>query len=112
MITLKKIVASSIAATTILSLTLAFVPVTQAAVASAGDLIKQSGNSSVYYLGSDSKRYVFPNQATYMSWYNDFSMVKVIPQAELESYGIGGNVTVRPGTKLVKITTNPKVYAF
>lgn len=110
MITLKKIVASSIVATTVLSMVVAIAPV-KAAVATAGDLIKQSGNSSVYYLGSDSKRYVFPNQATYMSWYSDFSMVKVIPQDELEGYGIGGNVTVRPGTKLVKITTNPKVYA-
>jgi hypothetical protein len=34
-----------------------------------------------------------------------------IPQSELESYPLGANVTVRPGTKLVKITTNPKVYA-
>jgi hypothetical protein len=108
--TLKKFVASSVVVTTVLSLVVAVAPV-KAAVATAGDLIKQSGNSSVYYLGSDSKRYVFPNEATYKSWYNDFSMVKVIPQAELEGYGIGGNVTIRPGTKLVKITTNPKVYA-
>jgi hypothetical protein len=107
--TLKKIVASSVVITTVLSLVVAVAPVK--AAASAGDLIKQSGNSSVYYLGADSKRYVFPNEATYKSWYSDFSMVKVIPQAELEGYGIGGNVTMRPGTKLVKITTNPKVYA-
>lgn len=108
--TLKKFVASSVVVTTVLSLVVAVAPV-KAAVATAGDLIKQSGNSSVYYFGSDSKRYVFPNEATYKSWYNDFSLVKVIPQAELEGYSIGGNVTIRPGTKLVKITTNPKVYA-
>lgn len=108
--TLKKIVASSVVATTVLSLVVAVAPV-KAAVATAGDLIKMSGNSSVYYLGADSKRYVFPNETTYKSWYQDFSLVKVIPQSELESYGIGGNVTIRPGTKLVKITTNPKVYA-
>ncbi len=81
------------------------------ASASAGDLIKMSGLSSVYYLGSDGKRYVFPNQATYFSWYNDFSGVVTIPSSELQSYPIGGNVTMRPGTKLVKITTDPSVYA-
>ena len=31
------------------------------ASASAGDLIKMSGNAAVYYLGADGKRYVFPN---------------------------------------------------
>ncbi|MFZ4631755.1 MAG: beta strand repeat-containing protein [Patescibacteria group bacterium] len=81
------------------------------ASASAGDLIKMSGLSSVYYLGSDGKRYVFPNTDTYMSWYSDFSAVVTIPASELQSYPLGGNVTMRPGTKMVKITTDPSVYA-
>ncbi len=81
------------------------------ASASAGDLIKMAGNSSVYYLGSDNKRYVFPNSTTYFSWYKDFSGVVTIPASELQSYLLGGNVTMRPGTKLVKITTDPSVYA-
>ena len=96
----------------VLPLTLASVPRTAlAAEAEVGDLIKQDGLSSVYYLGDDGKRYVFPNQNTYFSWYSDFSGVVTIPQAEMESYPIGGNVTIRPGTNLVKITTDPKVYA-
>lgn len=81
------------------------------AAASTGDLIKMAGNSSVYYLGADGKRYVFPNSTTYFSWYTDFSGVVTIPAAELQSYPLGGNVTMRPGTKLVKITTDPSVYA-
>lgn len=81
------------------------------AAASTGDLIKMAGNTSVYYLGADGKRYVFPNSTTYFSWYPDFSGVVTIPAAELQSYPLGGNVTMRPGTKLVKITTDPKVYA-
>lgn len=91
---------------------LATMGVTQVkASASAGDLIKMDGLSSVYYLGSDGKRYVFPNEATYMSWYSDFSGVVTITASELQSYPLGGNVTMRPGTKLVKITTDPSVYA-
>ena len=81
------------------------------AAASAGDLIKMAGNSAVYYLGNDGKRYVFPNPATYNSWYSDFSGVVTIPSSELQSYPLGGNVSVRPGTTLVKITTDPSVYA-
>lgn len=89
-------------------------------IAMAGDLIKLvcpagAGVShpcrSVYYLGSDLKRYVFPNEVTYKSWYADFSGVIEIPQDELQSYSIRANVTMRPGTYLVKITTDPKTYA-
>lgn len=86
----------------------------------SGDLIKlqcTAGASvndpckAVYYLGADSKRYVFPNEKTYKTWYSDFSGVKVVSSTEMSSYAIGGNVTYRPGVKLVKITTDPKVYA-
>jgi hypothetical protein len=78
---------------------------------STGTLIKSSENPAVYYIGSDNKRYVFPNQKCYNTWYEDFSQVKVVTPAELASYQIGGNITYRPGTRLVKITTDPKVYA-
>jgi hypothetical protein len=75
-----------------------------------GDLIKAYG-ATVYYFGQDGKRYVFPNSATYYSWYPDFSGVKTTTDADLGSIAIGGNVTYKPGVKLVKITTDPKVYA-
>ena len=106
----KKIFAAGVIFVTVLSMSVVVAP-SAGATASAGDLIKMSGLSTVYYLGADSKRYVFPNEQTYFSWYSDFSSVVTIPQAELESYSLKANVTMRPGTKLVKITTNPKVYA-
>ncbi|MCX6799862.1 MAG: hypothetical protein NT091_01815, partial [Candidatus Falkowbacteria bacterium] len=81
------------------------------AAASAGDLIKMKGLDTIYYLGADGKRYVFPNAQTYFSWYPDFSTVITVPQSELESYRLGANVTMRAATKLVKITTDPTVYA-
>jgi hypothetical protein len=76
----------------------------------AGDLIKAS-TAAVYYYGADGKRYVFPNEKTYKTWYADFSTVKTITDAELAAITIGGNVTYKPGVKMVKITTDPKVYA-
>jgi predicted small lipoprotein YifL len=75
-----------------------------------GDLIMGTG-AAVYYIATNGRRYVFPNEDTYYSWYPDFSGVCVIPDAELATIWIGGNVTIRPGTFLVKITTDPKVYA-
>ena len=77
----------------------------------AGSLIKTVNNSSVYYCGADGKRYVFPNLQTYSTWYKDFSNVKTIASEDLAKIMLGGNVTYRPGVKLVKITTDPRVYA-
>ena len=108
---LKKSIIISVMIATVLSMSMLAVPVSVGATASAGDLIKMDGLSSVYYLGADDKRYVFPNEQTFFSWYSDFSAVVTIPQSELESYPLAANVTIRPGTKLVKITTDPKVYA-
>ena len=81
-----------------------------AAAPVAGDLIKAS-TPAVYYYGSDGKRYVFPNEKTYKTWYANFSGVKTITDSELAAIQIGGNVTYKPGVKMVKITTDPKVYA-
>lgn len=83
---------------------------THAATISSGDLIKGTG-AAVYYYGQNGKRYVFPNDKTYFTWYLDFSSVKTITAQELAAIPIGGNVTYRPGVKLVKIVSDPKVYA-
>lgn len=76
----------------------------------AGDLIKAS-TPAVYYYAEDGKRYVFPTEKTYFSWYNDFSTVKTITDSELAAVSLGGNVTYRPGAQLLKLTSDPKVYA-
>lgn len=82
-----------------------------AAAPQAGDLIKMDGLSSVYYLGNDGKRYVYPSEAVYFSWHKDFSGVVTVSASELQSYPLGSNIVMRPGTKLIKITTDPSVYA-
>lgn len=76
-----------------------------------GILIKGERTAAIYYFGADGKRYVFPNEKTYRSWYEDFSEITVLNDADLASIPLGGNVTYRPGVKLVKVTTDPKVYA-
>ncbi len=74
-----------------------------------GKLIKGESTSSVYYISGE-ERFVFPNEQIYKSWYEDFDDVETVNDSELADYALGGNVTYRPGTRLVKLTNNPKVY--
>ncbi len=76
-----------------------------------GSLIRIATISSVYYCGANSKRYVFPNAQTYATWYSDFSQVETISLEDIGKIPLGGNVTYKPGVKLVKIQTDPRVYA-
>ena len=76
-----------------------------------GHLIKSASLTTVYYLGPDGKRYVFPTDKTYLSWFETFSYVKTVPDETLVTAPLGGNVTYRPTSRLLKIETDPKVYA-
>ncbi len=81
-----------------------------AAHAQTNYLIKGSG-PAVYYNGDNGKRYVFTTESIYKSWYPDYSSVAQLTDSQLAAIPLGGNVTMRPGAKLVKITTDPRVYA-
>ena len=75
----------------------------------AGDLMKASG-SAVYYYAQDGKRYVFPNEKIYRSWFADFSLVKTVSDFTLARFPLGGNVTNHPATRLTKVADDPRVY--
>lgn len=81
-----------------------------------GDLIRGTTFSAVYYVGEDGFRYVFPNEKTYKTWYSDadgnadFSTVKTLSDADLATMQMGGNVTYHPGSRMVKINSDPKTY--
>ena len=77
----------------------------------AGTVIKGENLSTLYYIGEDGKRYVFPNSNIFFSWYDDFSEVVEVPLETLYEYPLGGNARYKPGALLVKIQTDPKVYA-
>lgn len=88
----------------------------KAATMTAGDLIRGTvkstyGGYPVYYYGVDGKKYLFPTESTYKTWYTDFSSVKVILQTELEAIGFGGNVTYKPAGRMVKFQGDMKAYA-
>jgi len=73
-------------------------------------LIKSS-QDTVYYYGVDGNRYVFPDEKTYKSWYNDFSQITLLSDQELAQIPLAGLITYRPGKTMVKITSSPDVYA-
>lgn len=77
----------------------------------AGSIIRGDSFPSVFYLGADGLRYVFPNEKTYFTWYSGFGNVQNIGDEALGKIQIGNNVTYKPGTRLVKINTDPKTYA-
>ena len=68
-------------------------------------------DSAVYYLGIDGRRHAFTSVKVYNTWYADFFSVNTISAADLASIPLGVNVSYQPGTKMVKFTSDPKVYA-
>jgi hypothetical protein len=67
--------------------------------------------TAVYYVGKDGKRHAFPNSKVFFSWYSDFSSVQTVSGDVMGGFMLGKNVTYRPGSRMVKFTTDPKVYA-
>ena len=82
------------------------------ATATEPQLLRSAEFGTVYYVDTEGIRHPFPNLATYQSWYgNDFSAVATVSAEILALYPLGFNITVRPGTFLVKVRTSPDVYA-
>lgn len=93
-------------------------PVVQAANISAHTLLKlpddrnalTQSDSAVYYVGTDGKRHAFPSDKVFFSWYLNFAAVQIVGADQLASIPLGKNIGYRPGTRLVKFMTSPKVY--
>lgn len=80
-------------------------------VCTDGTRIKGATSAAVYFCGRDGKRHAFPNQRVHDSWYQGFSGVVTLSDADLAAIPLGANVTYRPGVHMVKVQTDPKVYA-
>jgi len=81
-----------------------------------GDLFKTSDSSTVYYFGEDEKRYGFPNESTYFTWYDDFDGVVTVTGDEMNLIPFGGMVTYFPhfngqqDTRLLQILGREHLY--
>jgi hypothetical protein len=75
----------------------------------------------VYYYASNGKRYVMTGKDVIASWYNQGQdlltgasgvcrNVKQLSATDLSNIPLGGNVDIRPGTYILKIASDPKLY--
>lgn len=81
------------------------------AKALTGHLVKASGSPAVYLAAVDGKRYVFGGTSQYFSWFQNFDTIETLSNASLAAMPLGGNVLYRPGSRLLKAASSPKVYA-
>lgn len=77
----------------------------------SGSLIRTEDVATVYYCGQDGGRYVFQNEGTFYSWYDNFDQVEYVSAEVLASIPLNGVVTYKPGTYMLKLPSVPKVYA-
>ncbi len=80
-------------------------------------------DTTVYYVGADGYRHPFPNSHVFGSWFCVApelvsslgtvlaDQVTEVTPSQLASVPLGPNVTYRPGYKMVKFITDPRVYA-
>jgi len=66
---------------------------------------------AVYYITADGKRHAFPNSRVFFTWYANFDSVEEVTAERLSQFALGPNITYRAGVRMVKFTTDPKVYA-
>lgn len=74
------------------------------------DSLIKTEDASIYWYAGDGRRYVFPNEATYKSWFSGYDDLIEIDSSVLSDIPYGGIVPYRPGTRFVKIDSDPKVY--
>lgn len=74
-----------------------------------GSLFRGVELSGVYYVDEAGKRRVFPDEATFFSYYDNFDNVVVVQDDQLRKLDLGGRMRMNLGS-LIKIQSDPKVY--
>lgn len=77
-------------------------------------LIKPQSLNFIYWYASNGIRYTFPTEDVFNSWFplTDFRpTILTITDAQTADISLGGNIYYRAGTRLVKIASDPKIYA-
>lgn len=67
-------------------------------------------NNGIYYLGDDGRRHPFADERVFASWSANQIQVRSLPEDQLASIPLGGTVIYKPGTRLIKFESIPKVY--
>jgi len=68
-------------------------------------------SGDVYYLAANGKRYMFPTQTTFKSWFGDYDVnkIKTLTIEEMYQTQLGGNIFIKPYS-LLKTETDNNTY--
>jgi len=77
----------------------------------SGQFIRSYGFSSIYYVDPDLGRRVFWDTNTFFTWADSWDNVVWVTDATLPTLTFGDAFLPKPGVVLVKIQSDPKVYA-
>ncbi len=81
-----------------------------------GDLIQTVNNQGIYFYGSDFQKHLIPTSTgsstmdIFDSWGFNTTTVKMISQSDFNAISFGSNLTMRPGTKLIRFTNSSSTY--
>lgn len=83
------------------------------AVSPYRSLIKGSGPTVYWYSFANRVRYAFPNEGTFVSWFerDNLRLTETFSDSDLNSIPEYKRVTYRPGARLLKASGDPRVYA-
>lgn len=79
-----------------------------------GDLVKNTHSSAVYYVDGNNTRHLFPTEGTFFTWYSgSWSNQSIITLTDYEfnQLSTGRNVTVKPGSRVLRFDNSLVMYA-
>jgi hypothetical protein len=77
----------------------------------AGYLAKAANSPAVYLISKEGKRYTFQNEPQFRSWFENYNSMRVMSPITLSNYRLAGGVLTKPGSRLIKSSDSPRVYA-
>lgn len=76
-----------------------------------GSFIRSPGFETVYFVGSDGKRHPLWDRQTFFTWNDSWDDVTWVTDATLPTLPLGEALPPKPGVVLVKVQSDPRVYA-
>lgn len=76
-----------------------------------GDVVTSDVASSVYYISDANERRPFINESAYFTYFDSFNAVETVDNQAFSGFGLTGLMLPKAGVVLVKIQSDPRVYA-
>lgn len=89
------------------------VPPADAQLAVQPKTLVKGSSDAVYWIRANGDRALIPNMKVFYSWFTPFDLNRIqhLSDEQLSSIRLTGTIFYRPGSRLLKIAADPKVYA-